>query len=335
MTIRTTHGPHSNPAAGRSQPTSDRDLFDAYSQAVIGSAEQVSPAVVHIAARRTSAEGSPGGTGSGFLISTDGLILTNSHVVHGAPKLTVTLHEGDKYSAQKVGDDPDSDLALLRIKSSELKSVSFADASRIRVGQLAIAIGNPLGFQTSVTAGVVSALGRTLRAQSGRLLDDILQTDAALNPGNSGGPLINSHGEVMGVNTAVILPAQGICFAIAAGTASHVAQQLLAHGRVRRSYLGLAAQNIDLPSWLVRQFDLLQDEAILVISAQAGGPADRAGLQNGDIILSLDDHPVTSIDALHRLLTYERAARPTEIAIVRDERMIHLSIQPREKPAVT
>ncbi len=335
MTIRTIQGPDSNPTTRRPQPANDHDLFDAYSQAVIGSAEKVSPAVVHIAARRSAASDGPGGTGSGFLISADGLILTNSHVVHGTSKLTVTLHEGDKYAADTVGDDPDSDLALLRIKSSELPSVPFADASRVRVGQLAIAIGNPLGFQTSVTAGVVSALGRTLRANSGRLMDDILQTDAALNPGNSGGPLVNSRGEVIGVNTAVILPAQGICFAIAAGTASHVAQQLLAHGRVRRSYLGLAAQNIDLPSWLARQFDLLQDEAILVISIEDGGPADRAGLRDGDILLSLDDHPITSIDALHRLLTYERAGRSAEIALVRDERLIRLSIQPREKPAVT
>jgi S1-C subfamily serine protease len=335
MTIRTIHGPDSEPTTGRSPPSGDRELFDAYSQAVIGSAEKVSPAVVHIAARRSNGSDSPGGTGSGFLISNDGLILTNSHVVHGAPKLTVTLHEGDKYAAETLGDDPDSDLALLRIKSSELRSVAFADAARIRVGQLAIAIGNPLGFQTSVTAGVVSALGRTLRASSGRLMDDILQTDAALNPGNSGGPLVNSHGEVIGVNTAVILPAQGICFAIAAGTASHVAQQLLTHGRVRRSYLSLAAQNIDLPTWLIRSFDLLQDEAILVISVEAGGPADRAGLHDGDILLSLDDHPITSIDTLHRLLTYERAERPAKIDIVRDERLIQLSISPKEKPSVT
>jgi S1-C subfamily serine protease len=331
MSLRRITGPDSHPTPGLPGPASDHDLFDAYSRAVIGSAERVSPAVVHIAARTPAAGPAGGGTGSGFLIAGDGLIVTNSHVVHGAHSLTVTLHEGDRYRAQVVGDDPDSDLALLRIRSSELPSVSFAPANQIRVGQLAIAIGNPLGFQASVTAGVVSALGRTLRAQSGRLIDDILQTDAALNPGNSGGPLVNSRGEVIGVNTAVILPAQGICFAIAAGSASFVAGQLLAHGRVRRSFLGLAAQNIGLPSWLARENDLLQDEAILVMSVEQGGPAHRAGIQEGDILLSLDGHPITSIDSLHRLLTFERADRGAELAYLREERMHHTTVYPREK----
>ncbi|MBY0586524.1 trypsin-like peptidase domain-containing protein [bacterium] len=335
MTIHRLSGPESTPNNPPSAATSDEPLFDAYSQAVISASERVSPAVVHITVR-SSRSGQPGvgGSGSGFLISPDGLIVTNSHVVHGTEKQTVTLFEGDKYAAELVGDDPDSDLALLRIRSSELPSVRFADGGRLRVGQLAIAIGNPLGFQTSVTAGVVSALGRTLRAQSGRLMDDILQTDAALNPGNSGGPLIDSRGEVIGVNTAVIVSAQGICFAIASGTASHVADQLLAHGRVRRSYLGLAAQNIDLPSWLIRRFDLLQDEAILVMSVEPGGPADKARLREGDILLSLDDRPITSIDALHRLLTFDRAGRASELSLIREDQLVAVQVIPREKPSL-
>lgn len=334
MNVVSLRGPESSPSPPH-PPADDNTLLDAYSQAVMSAAQDVSPAVTHIAVgSNRSSSTNAGGSGSGFLISADGLIVTNSHVVHGADRRTVTLHEGDKYQAQLVGDDPDSDLALLRIKSSQLPHVSFAQPKRIRVGQLAIAIGNPLGFQTSVTAGVVSALGRTLRAQSGRLMDDILQTDAALNPGNSGGPLVNSRGEVMGVNSAVIVSAQGICFAISAGTASHVADQLLTHGRVRRSYLGLAAQNIDFPSWLARKHDLLIDEAILIMSVEAGGPADQAGLREGDILVSLDERPINTIDSLHRMLTFDRVGKACELTFLRDDRLLNVAVYPREKPAL-
>jgi S1-C subfamily serine protease len=297
---------------------------------VIGAAERVSPAVVHIQARR-SADAEQGGTGSGFIVSADGLVVTNSHVVHDTGDLRVTLHEGDKYQAQLVGDDPDSDLAVLRLRSSELPTVEFADPATLRVGQLAVAIGNPLGFQTSVTAGVVSALGRSLRAGSGRLMDDVIQTDAALNPGNSGGPLVSSRGQVIGVNTAMILPAQGICFAISSGTVQHVVGQLIAFGRFRRSYIGLAGQNVSIPGWLAREHDLLQDGGILVMGVEPGGPATKAGLREGDVILSMDDRGVNSLDELHKLLTFERAGRTAELAILRDERRMVLSIIPQEK----
>lgn len=327
------------PAADRppaqSWAGSDHEMFDAYSEAVMGVADKISPSVVHIEARSLRSDGgsSQAGTGSGFVVSPDGFIVTNSHVVHGADKLRVTLHEGDRFWADWIGDDPDTDLAVLRIRSSELPTAGFAEAGSIRVGQLAVAIGNPLGFQTSVTAGVVSALGRTLRSRTGRLMDDILQTDAALNPGNSGGPLVNSKGLVIGVNTAMILPAQGICFAIAAGTAKFVAGQLIAFGRVRRSYLALAGQNIPLPAWLVRYHDLLQDTGVLVSEIEPGGVADQAGLRQGDVIIAFDDHEILGIDDLHRRLTYDRAGKSSTITILRDESKLDVEIRPAERPA--
>lgn len=330
MVTRYISGPASESRPGQPFQSADGDLFDAYSRAVIGAAERVSPAVVHIQAKQ-SAGAEQGGTGSGFIISSDGLVVTNSHVVHDAGDLRVTLHEGDKYQAQLVGDDPDSDLAVLRLRSSELPTVEFADPATLRVGQLAVAIGNPLGFQTSVTAGVVSALGRSLRAGSGRLMDDVIQTDAALNPGNSGGPLVSSRGQVIGVNTAMILPAQGICFAISSGTVQHVVGQLIAFGRFRRSYLGLAGQNVSLPGWLAREHDLLQDGGVLVMGVEPAGPASKAGLREGDVILSIDDRAVSSLDELHKLLTFERAGRSAELAILRDERQLIVSIIPQEK----
>src|ERR1700733_12847101 len=258
-----------------SRDSSEDHLFDAYSRAVTGAAESVSSAVVNIEVShaRGPRPDAPAGSGSGFIVAPDGYIIPNSHVVHGASRISVTLSDGRKSEAELIGDDPETDLAVIRISCSNLAAVTLGDSQSIRVGQLAIAIGNPYGFQCTVTAGVVSALGRSLRAGSGRLIDNVIQTDAALNPGNSGGPLVNSRGEVIGVNTAIILPAQGICFAIASNTAKLVTTQLIAYGKFRRSYIGVAAQNVPLPRWLTRKLDLLQTSAVQVMSTEPGGPA--------------------------------------------------------------
>lgn len=330
--IRALVGPGRTPdalGATSAVPSVDAPLLDAYSHAVINAAEKVSPAVVNIEVRQGKGEGRSQRSGSGFLITPDGLIVTNSHVVHEAESIRATLSDGHHAVADLVGDDPDSDLAVIRMNSTDLPHIQFSDAP-LRVGQLAIAVGNPLGFQTSVTAGVVSALGRSLRARSGRLMDDIVQTDAALNPGNSGGPLVNSRGEVIGVNTAMILPAQGICFAIAAGTARHVATQLIAYGRVRRSVIGVAGQNVVLPQRLVRELDLLQTSAILVMGVEPGKPAQQAGVEEGDLIVGIDDRILTSIDDLHKQLTDSRVGVSCRLQLVRDETRLEVNIIPAE-----
>ncbi|HVU87423.1 MAG TPA: trypsin-like peptidase domain-containing protein [Pirellulales bacterium] len=315
----------------------DHALLDAYSQAVTRAAEVVSPSVVKIDVRhaRRNTQGQNvegrGGSGSGFVITPDGLIVTNSHVVSGASKVHVMFSDGQKVAADVVGDDPDSDLAVIRAYASDLPAVALGDSQAIRVGQLAIAIGNPLGFSCSVTAGVVSALGRTLRAGSGRLMDDIIQTDAALNPGNSGGPLVNSHGEVIGVNTAMILPAQGICFAIAVNTARLVATQLIAYGRVRRSVIGMAGQNIELPRQLARRHDILQDTTVLVMSVEPNGPAAQAGVAEGDLIVEFAGRSIASIDDLHAVLTQERIGMGWPMQVIRDGELRELRVIPAEK----
>jgi S1-C subfamily serine protease len=320
------------PAARQHAAVNDSPLLDAYSQAVIRAAETVNPAVLNIDVRKsTRGNRHAGGTGSGFLITPDGLALTNSHVVSGADQIHITMSDGHRTQATLVGDDPDSDLAVIRLPHSDLPYATFGDSQAIRVGQLAIAVGNPLGFQYSVTAGVVSALGRSLRAGSGRLMDDILQTDAALNPGNSGGPLVDSQGRVIGVNTAIILPAQGICFAIASNTARLVATQLIAFGRVRRNYLGVAGQNVTLPRWLVRKHDLLQDSAILVAGVEPGGPAQRSGVQEGDLLVALDEVPIESIDDLHRQLAAVRSGEPHTLTVIRDDKRQSIAVTPEEK----
>src|ERR1043165_5012951 len=318
----------------------DDELLDAYSRAVVGAAERVSPSVVNIEVKHsvgTDRQGAGarrsqerGGSGSGFVFTPDGFILTNSHVVHNAAKLEVTLNDGNRYQAQLVGDDPHTDLAVIRINAPNLVPVRFGDSQSTRAGQVVIAIGNPYGFQCTVTAGVVSALGRSLRANSGRLIDDIIQTDAALNPGNSGGPLVTSRGEVIGVNTAVILPAQGICFAIAINTAKFVAGRLIKDGRIRRSYIGLAGQNVPLPRRVVRFYHLEVEHGILVVQMDENSPARRSGLQEGDVITGFAGQPVAGIDELHKLLTEERVGQSAPLEVIRRTERLTLNIMPRE-----
>ncbi|MGA2409167.1 MAG: trypsin-like peptidase domain-containing protein [Candidatus Binataceae bacterium] len=312
-------------------------LLDAYSEAVIHAVEVVSPAVVNIevAHRRNGAEpgrGSGVHSGSGFCFTPDGYVLTNSHVVHGAGEIKVTLSDGRRLHAQMIGDDPDSDLAVIRVGANDLPAAFMGDSQQIRVGQLAIAIGSPLGYQSSVTAGVVSALGRSLRAQSGSLIDNVIQTDAALNPGNSGGPLVSSRAEVIGVNTATIMPAQGLCFAIAVNTAKLVAGQLISQGRVLRAYIGMAAQNVPLPARVVRFHKLAKPSGVLAAAITAGGPADRAGLKQGDIIVGFDDGPVGGIDDLQRLLTAERVGQRTEVTLLRGTEKVTAEVMPESRP---
>jgi S1-C subfamily serine protease len=320
------------PATSAASPGDDGELLDAYSSAVVKAADAVSHAVVNIEVHKKIAGRGEGraGSGSGFVISPDGLVLTNSHVVHGASKIEVTLDDGRRPDAYLVGEDPETDLAVLRIYAPNLTAAKLGESKSLRVGQLAIAIGNPYGFQYSVTAGVVSALGRSLRASSGRLMDDIIQTDAALNPGNSGGPLVNSRGEVIGVNSAVILPAQGICFAIAIDTAKYVAGWLIKDGKIRRSYIGVGGQNVKLHRRVVRFHTLPVETGLLVVSVEPQSPAERAGLQVGDVIVEFAGQPVASIDALHKLLTDSRIGVNTPITVIRHTEKLSKEIVPRE-----
>src|SRR5580692_13157489 len=314
-------------------PLSDGQLLDAYSETVSGAATNVAPAVVNIQIQNPSLGRRGEGSGSGFFIAPDGFILTNSHVVHGAQSIEVTLHDARTFGATLIGEDPETDLAVIRIDSAHLPFLVFADSNKLRVGQIAIAIGSPYGFQQTVTAGVVSALGRSMRAQSGRLMDDIIQTDAALNPGNSGGPLVNSSGRVIGVNTAVILPAQGLCFAIAANTAQLVAGWLIKDGKIRRSYLGLAGQNVPLHPKVTRFHRLEQESGVLIAGIEQGGPVDLSGLKEGDIILSFKGNPVSSIDVLHRLLVGSEIGQRSVLSVIRGTEMLDFLVTPSELPA--
>jgi len=322
-------------------PVADGDLLDAYSRAVISAAEQVSPAVVNIDVSHrppdhpATAARFPHevrGNGSGFVFTPDGFILTNSHVVHQATKIEVALSDGRSFVATPVGDDPDTDLAVIRIDAPRLVSARLGDSQTLQVGRLVIAIGNPYGFQCTVTAGVVSALGRSLRSGSGRLIDDLIQTDAALNPGNSGGPLVTSRGEVIGVNTAVILPAQGLCFAIAVNTAKFVAGRLIRDGKIRRSYIGVAGQNVRLPRRLVRFHSLPRESGVLVVSLDQGSPAQKAGVGEGDVIIGYGDQPVAGIDDLHRLLTDEQLGVRASLTVIRRAEKLRLEITPEASP---
>jgi S1-C subfamily serine protease len=300
--------------------STEADLLDAYSSAVVRAAEIVGPAVV-----RLDVAGQ--GSGSGFLFADDGLLITNSHVVRGASHVGVTFADGRKARAEVLGDDPDTDVAVVRVAGNRLPFVALADSSTVRVGQIAIAIGNPYGFDCTVTAGVVSALGRSLRARSGRLMDDVLQTDAALNPGNSGGPLVTSTGDVIGVNTAMIMPAQGLSFAIASNTVRFVVSRLLRDGRIRRSYIGIAGSKTAVPRQLARHLSLAVSSGVRIESVEPSTPAAAAGLRERDLIIALDDTPVTGIDDLQRLLTEERIGRVTSVTILRGaERLVSVLV---------
>jgi S1-C subfamily serine protease len=310
--------------------------LDAYSHVVTGVAERAGPAVVAIAVPdRRDARGRrlPGGGGSGFLFAPDGLILSNAHVVEGARRIEVLTVAGQSLQADLLGADPHTDLALLRVATQHpLPALPFGSTRGIRVGQLVVAIGNPFGFECTLTAGVVSALGRSLRAVSGRLIEDVIQTDAALNPGNSGGPLLDSAGRVIGVNTAIIAAAQGICFATSIDIAQQVVPQLMRHGRVRRASLGVSAQNLRLPRRYVRHFELTMETAVRLMEIVPDGAAACTGLQAGDVVIALDGHAVDGIDALHRLLDAERIGRSVEITVLRRDRRLEFSITPVELP---
>jgi S1-C subfamily serine protease len=311
----------------------DTELLDAYSETVTGTVEQVRDAVVYIAV-----EGGPGGrsgSGSGFIVTPDGYLLTNSHVVHGASRLAVLRPDGVRSEAQLVGEDPDSDLALLRVGASRtLPHLALGDSSRLRVGQIAIAIGSPLGFTHSVTSGIVSALGRSLRARSGRMMDNIIQTDAALNPGNSGGPLLDTRGRVIGVNTAIIPGAQAICFAVGVNTAQWVLPQLLAHGRVRRAFVGLSGSTVPVSRRVARFLGVEQSSAVRVSEVLAGSPAALGGLLADDLVVGIDGAPTHSVDDLQRLLDASRIGKPCVLRVLRGAQPLYLTVQPVEaRPA--
>ena len=310
------------------ETANEHGLLDAYSRAVIGAVERVSPSVVNIETRHRYRGRETGGSGSGFLFTPDGFILTNSHVVHGASSIDVTLADGLRCRADLVGDDPDTDLAVIRIAASHVVPAVLGDSQQIRPGQLVVAIGNPLGFQCTVTSGVVSALGRSLRSRSGRLIDNVIQTDAALNPGNSGGPLVNSRGEVIGVNTAVIQGAQGICFATAVNTAKFVAAKLIRDGVIRRSYIGVEGQDVPMHRRIVRFHNLPVETGLLVESVLEGSPAQRAGLLRGDVIVEFAGEPVAGIDSLHRLLTDAQVGVPSILKAVRGSDLRKLEVVP-------
>ena len=335
--------PPQGPAAGAPVTPDDAHLLDAYSSAVTHVVRRVGPSVVKIDVDRPDPNAPRpdprdpnarrrGGSGSGFIFTPDGFILTNSHVVHAGKKLDVTLADGSTHEATLVGDDPGTDLAVIQIHANGLTPAVLGDSGKLQVGQLVVAIGNPYGFDATVTAGVVSAMGRTFRSYAGRLIDNVIQTDASLNPGNSGGPLVNSRGEVIGVNTAVILPAQGLCFAVPSNTAAFVASRLMRDGKIRRAYVGVAGQNVPIHTKLVRFYKLENKTGVMVAGVETGSPASRAGVQEGDVIVGFDDKPIKDIDDLHRLLSDESLGRDTKITVLRRYERFDFLIRPEESP---
>jgi S1-C subfamily serine protease len=316
---------HGSESSGAAAANGDAQLLDAYSETVVGAVERVAPAVAHLQVEKK-------GSGSGFAFTPDGLLLTNSHVVHGAKRIRATFADGTTADADLIGDDPDTDIAVVRIAAAGVQPATLGSSRAVKVGQIAIALGNPYGFQHTVTAGVVSALGRSLRAQSGRLIDDVLQTDAALNPGNSGGPLVSSRGEVIGVNTAIIPGAQGICFATAIDTVKWVVTQLLRDGRVRRGYLGIAGATVPLSRRYARHFELDNTHAVRVESLESDGPARRAGIEPGDLIVTFDAVAINGIDDVHRLLTADRIGRASRAVVIRRAQRIELDVRATERP---
>jgi S1-C subfamily serine protease len=311
----------------------DPQLLDAYSEAVVGVVDRVSPSVVKIEVGRRKTRGGPrSGSGSGFVFTPDGFILTNSHVIDGGGDIIVRFADGDELRGDVVGDDPDTDLAIVRVDAGRLPTIEFADSNTLRVGQLVVAIGDPYGFQHTVTAGVISALGRSLRARTGRSIDDLIQTDAALNPGNSGGPLASSRGAIVGVNTAMILPAQGICFAIGSNTAQFVASRLIRDGRILRGYLGIAGQNAPMPKPLARHLGIANTTGVQIMHVEPAGPASQSALREGDIVIAFAGKTVSGIDELHRLLAEDRIDRQTPMTIVRDRRAQEIIVVPRSRP---
>jgi S1-C subfamily serine protease len=337
MTLIATIDNYADSAADSAAPQgapSESEIFDAYSRAVIGAVERVGPAVVHL---QLEGDAGPAGSGSGVVFTPDGYLLTNSHVVNaggGGKRIVATFQDGRSSTASVVGDDPDTDLAVLRLHGEAPASARLGDSRRLKVGQLVIAIGNPFGFQCTVTAGVVSALGRSLRARSGRLIDSVIQTDAALNPGNSGGPLVTSDGTVVGINTAIIAAAQGICFSISANTVEFVASRLIRDGRVRRCYVGIAGQNVPLPRRVVRFHELARESGVCVQSTAPDGAAREAGTLSGEVIVAVDGKPVGDVDDMHRLMTEERVGIAVPVTLLRGVQKRVLTIVPREmKPA--
>jgi S1-C subfamily serine protease len=309
----------------------DPELLDAYSETVASTVDRVQHAVVFIAAHHDGPRGRVGGSGSGFFFTPDGYVLTNSHVVRGATELEVVQLDGTRSAAQLVGDDPETDLAVLRIGASRsLPHMTLGDSSKLRVGQIAIAIGSPLGFTHTVTSGIVSALGRSLRSTAGRMIDNVIQTDAALNPGNSGGPLLDSRGRVIGVNTAIIPGAQAICFAVAVNSAKWVVPKLLAHGRVRRAYFGMSGSTVPIPRRVARFLDVEQNTAVHVMEVQPGSPAALGGLKSGDLIVGIDGAPARTVDDLHRLLDESRIGKQCVVRALRGNQVLYIHIEPRE-----
>jgi S1-C subfamily serine protease len=326
----------SQASAANNGADQDDLLLDAYSQTVTRVARTVSNAVVHLKVEKPDQRqnrrqnDNASGTGSGFIISSDGYVVTNSHVVHGATRIEASLPDGRSFQAHTLGDDPATDVAVLKIDGDNLATMAFGASDRLQVGQIAIAIGNPFGFQYSVTAGVVSALGRTLRSQNGRLIDDVIQTDAALNPGNSGGPLVDSHGRVIGVNTAVILPGQGLCFAVASNLAKFVVGKLILEGRVRRGYIGIGAQAVPLPAKWLNALEVPTKGGIQIQTVESGGPADVAGLRPGDVLIQFEGKPVDSIDQLHKALGEETIGRKISLWLLRDGGLKSVEVAPGE-----